>query len=153
MISNVILQSFTMTLHDALMLARFRRSSLAQRHVVRDSTAEYRVFEGYDRSRLPSTEVTLWSSGSVAEDGSPASYLLPSAQVRNRRRTHLSVSIDYLDGGDHIRRRFLSTSDASLCLCPSSISSNLQHVPGCAACHRQILRSEACRLWCSYSLF
>ncbi|KAG2758288.1 hypothetical protein P692DRAFT_2017749 [Suillus brevipes Sb2] len=36
---------------------------------------------------------------------------------------------DYLDGGDHVRRGFLPTPDASSCLvCSSSMSSNHQHV-------------------------
>jgi hypothetical protein len=47
-------------------------------------------------------------------------------------RARLSITMDYFDSGDHVRRGFLSTPDASLCLCSSSMSSNLQHVPGSA---------------------
>lgn len=41
--------------------------------------------------------------------------------------------MDYFDGGDHVRRGFLSTADASSCLCSSSMASNLQH-----ACFRAV---------------
>jgi hypothetical protein len=53
-----------------------------------------------------------------------------SAQVRNWRHMHLSMLIDYLDGGDNFRRGFLSTSVVSSCVCSSSMFATFQHVCG-----------------------